>query len=162
MNEWVRSALVFMAVVVGVLAAYYAAPLGVAVISIGEICPYSPLGTNLCRGSTLCEEPGIRYAGKTEQGAEVCFTLSRDSKKLIETGFSFVRASGCPDGAVGTVSGGYPATSGLAIDTVDPSGHVGTPHGLKAVIRGDMAGGVLENSDICPGKTFKWSAHRKG
>jgi hypothetical protein len=36
--------------------------------------------------STLCKRAGIRYVGKTAQGAEVCFTLTRDRRALVESG----------------------------------------------------------------------------
>jgi hypothetical protein len=153
----------------GLLVAYYALPLFLAIISVGEICPYSPLGTNLCGTSSsqsssplvprtspdpvVCTEDGIRYSGTTAQGAEVCLTVSRDGRELVETGFSFVRASGCPYGAFGTVHSNVPAH-------IDPSGHVENTDGLTATIRGDRASGVLESSGTCPGKKFKWTAHR--
>ena len=90
--------------------------LGLAIISLGEICAYSPLGTGLCVRSTptkpdqqpasavgnLCKESGIRYDGMTAEGAQVCFTLTPDRSKWVEIGFRFVRASGCP---TGTTSG---------------------------------------------------------
>jgi hypothetical protein len=103
--------------------------------------------------SKLCKLDGIRYAGTTAQGAEVCLTLSPDGSELIETGFSFVAASGCPDEAAGTVHSDYPGT-------VEPSGRVVNPDGLTATIRGATASGVFADSQICPGKTFKWSARR--
>jgi hypothetical protein len=153
----------------GLLLAYYALPLFLAIISLGEICPYSPLGTNLCGTSSsqssppiaprtspdpvVCTEDGIRYSGTTAEGAAVCLTVSRDGRELVETGFSFVRASGCPNGAFGTVHSTVPAT-------IDPSGYVENRDGLTATIRGDRASGVLESSGTCPGKKFKWTAHR--
>src|SRR6266480_5177846 len=105
MNRRVRYGIGSLGAVVGLLAAYYALPLVLAVISLGEICAYSPLGTHLCGGSTgpppiptirevvACKEDGIRYVGTTAQGAEVCLTISSNGKELVETGFSFVRAS---------------------------------------------------------------------
>jgi hypothetical protein len=47
MNRRVGHAIGSLGAVVGLLAAYYALPLVLAVISLGEICAYSPLGTNL-------------------------------------------------------------------------------------------------------------------
>src|SRR5437867_4293696 len=106
MNRRVRYGIGSLWVAVGLLVAYYALPLFLAIISLGEICAYSPLGTNLCGVSStppapraspdpvVCKEDGIRYAGTTAQGAEVCLTVSRDGTELVETGFSFVRASG--------------------------------------------------------------------
>jgi len=72
---------------------------------------------------------------------------------LVETAFTFVRASGCPNGALGTVHSDFPAT-------VDPSGRVENRDGLTATIRVAKASGVFADSEICPGKTFKWTAHR--
>jgi hypothetical protein len=103
--------------------------------------------------SKLCKRDGIRYVGATAQGAEVCFTLTSDGKELVETGFSFVPASGCPDGGVGTVYSDYRVS-------VDPAGQFENPDGLTATIRGSRAAGVFEDSSICKGKTFKWTAQR--
>lgn len=104
-------------------------------------------------GSNLCETDGIHYAGATAQGAGVCLTLSANGRNLIETVFSFVQASGCPDRAAGTVRSDYPGA-------LDPSGRIVNPDGLTATIQGDTASGVFSDSDICPGKKFKWSAQR--
>jgi|SRR5436309_3750917 len=166
MNRRVRYGIGSLGAVVGLLAAYYALPLVLAVISLGEICAYSPLGTDFCGESTspprfptirevvACKEDGIRYIGKTPEGAEVCLTVSSNGKELVETGFSFVRASGCPNGALGAVHSDSRAT-------VDPSGHVESSEGLTATIRGAKASGVLADPEICPGKKFKWSAQRE-
>src|SRR5438874_177784 len=117
MNRWVGHGMGSLGVIVGLLATYYALPLVLAVISLGEICAYSPLGTNLCGGPSgpprvptirevvACKEDGIRYIGRTPERADVCLTVSSDGRELIETGFSFVRASGCPNGALGAVHG---------------------------------------------------------
>src|SRR5436190_8869453 len=100
MNRQVRYGIGSLGAVVGLLAAYYALPLVLAVISLGEICVYSPLGTNLCGTSrqtgpppapkilelVACKENGIRYVGTTAEGAEVCFTVSSDGRQVIETG----------------------------------------------------------------------------
>jgi hypothetical protein len=88
-RSWRRRARNGMAVVGGLAGAYYATPLFLAIISLGEACPYSPLGTNLCAQSAssptnsgqapaptsntpvaaeLCRKPGIRYAGTTAEG----------------------------------------------------------------------------------------------
>jgi hypothetical protein len=155
---------------IGLLAAYYALPLVLAVISVGEICVYSPLRTSLCGDPTgggptsppsvptihevvACREDGIHYVGSTPEGAEVCLTVSPDGKELVEAGFSFVAASGCPNGALGGVHSN-------ATTAVDPSGHVASSIGLTATIRGARAPGVIANSKICRGKKFKWSAQR--
>jgi hypothetical protein len=104
--------------------------------------------------STICKRDGIRYAGTTAQGASVCFTLTPDGDRLVETGFSFVPASGCPNRGVGEV---YSDFTGR----VDASGSVRNPDGLTATIRGANASGVLEDPTICPGKKFRWSARRQ-
>src|SRR3954464_1621112 len=134
MNRRVRYGIGSLGVLVGLLAAYYALPLVLAVISLGEICAYSPLRTNFCGRSTgpprvpairevvACKEDGIRYIGTTPEGAEVCLTVSSNGRELVETGFSFVRASGCPNGVLGAAHGDSPAA-------VDPSGHVESSNG---------------------------------
>jgi hypothetical protein len=194
-----RPALYGLGAVAALLAAYYVIPIAIAVASLGEICPYSPLGINLCGGTTtktnanepflltgvgveettieesvatqtetqvlpgtiadpsafkLCLRDGIRYEGTTPEGAEVCFTLSPDGKELIETAFSFVRKSDCPKFALGTTHSGFTGD-------LDPSGHVVNPDGFTATVRGATASGEFTDSDICPGKTFKWIARRK-
>jgi hypothetical protein len=180
-----------LAVVATTLTLYYGIPLFLAVISLGEICAYSPAGTGLCAegsptpqtsgslapitspgsapgepGSVddsktspelntaeLCKEPGIRYAGRANEGAEVCFTLTSDRSSWIEIGFGFVRASGCPDST----------TAGRAYyegpEPLAGPGRLAAP-GFRATIRGSRASGVLEDSVVCPGKRFKWSAGR--
>jgi hypothetical protein len=157
-------------VVVGALVAYYAIPVFVVVISLGEICPYSPSGIGLCRQSAptklgpaaaaprtpsalgkLCKKPGVRYAGTTPQGAEVCLTLTRDSSKWLEIGFRFVRASGCPRTTGTTYYEGRVPLNG--------PGRIAVP-GFTAAIRGARAAGVLRDSEACGSKTFKWSAKR--
>jgi hypothetical protein len=115
----------------------------------------TPTGrTSKPSATKLCKEEGIRYAGRTTQGAEVCFTLSPDGSELIETGFSFVRASGCPDEAEGTVHSDYPGT-------VEPSGRIENPDGLTATIHAASASGVFGDSQICPGKKFKFNVRRQ-
>jgi hypothetical protein len=104
-------------------------------------------------GSKLCKKAGIRYSGKTAQGAEVCFTLTPDGRSLVETAYSFVDASRCPQQATGTTYSGYPGD-------VDANGRIDNPDGLKATIRGAIATGVFEDSSICLGKTFAFTATR--
>ena len=70
---------------------------------------------------------------------------------MIETSFSFVPASGCPNRAVGNVYSDF-------TDAVDASGLVHNPDGLTATIRGQNASGVFEDPGICPGKKFHWRA----
>jgi hypothetical protein len=103
--------------------------------------------------SKLCKRAGIRYAGTTTQGAEVCFTLTRDGRTLVESGFSFVEASDCL-GATGTDHNFY-------LGRVDASGHVQNSHGFTATIRGESASGVFGDPAICRGKKFAWSARRQ-
>src|SRR5437667_3181488 len=157
MNRRLRYA-IGLGAVVGLVAAYYALPVALAVISLGEICAYSPLGTNLCGSSkqsekhrelVACKEDGIRYVGTTPEGADVCFTVSSDGKQVIETGLVLVQAGACPNGAPGAVYSNSPAA-------VDPSGHVETDTGLSATIRGAEASGTFA-SEVCAGTTFKWT-----
>lgn len=103
--------------------------------------------------SLVCTKDGIRYVGSTREGAKVCFTLTRDGRGLIESGWSFVQASGCPDEAEGHSYSTYPGD-------VDESGHFENPDGFTATVSGDTAAGVFEDTDICPGKKFAWTATR--
>jgi hypothetical protein len=166
-----------LAVVVGLLLVYYGTPVVLAIISLGEICAYSPAGIDLCGGSSsapttsgsptpepipsveptiaarLCKHPGVRYKGTTREGAEVCFTLTPDRSKWVEIGFRFVPASGCPHaGATGMsyYEGSEPLTTPERISV----------RGFTATIQGAQAEGVLEDSTVCGNKTFKWTAHR--
>jgi hypothetical protein len=100
---------------------------------------------------SLCSEPGIRYAGSTAEGGEVCFTLTVDRLYLVEIGWEFVRASGCPERAIGTSYIGPPA-----IPLNDP-GRIDFG-GLTATMDGPNARGTLDDSAMCGTKTFKWSA----
>ena len=172
MNRRVRYGLGAAAVVGALAASYYAIPIGVAIISLGEICPYSPAGINLCPQDDtntvhvtetgtptkpvteeLCTMSGIRYAGATREGAKVCFTLTRDGGDLIEAGWSFVQASGCRDQAEGTTHSDYPGS-------VDASGHFENPDGFTGTVHGPTASGVSQDATICPGETFNWTAQR--
>jgi hypothetical protein len=100
----------------------------------------------------LCKSSGIRYAGATPQGAEVCFTLSPDRSEWVEIGVSFIPASGCPDTATGTRRTGGPLPfTGPGRFTMD---------GFTATIRGEQASGELSDPDICGSKTFEWDARR--
>ena len=114
-------------------------------------------GTNFAskpHASKLCKRAGIRYSGATAQGAEVCFTLTPDGRALVESGFSFVRASGCPHQAEGTTYSDYPGP-------VDRSGRINNPDGLTVTIRGASASGVFKDQTICKGKKFRFSARRQ-
>jgi hypothetical protein len=162
-------------VAVGLLGAYYAIPFVVAVASLGEICPYSPSGTKFCGsrggpavttqtlsgpelrhakrllGGKLCKQRGTRFVGAAENGVRVCFTISRDRRR-VEMGFSFVAASGCQADS-GTASRDVPGT-------VDRSGHFEDSDGNAITIRGDSATGMFVDSYVCPGEEFDWTAHR--
>lgn len=48
MNRRVRYGIGTAALIGALAAGYYLAPIGMAIISLGEICLYSPAGTNLC------------------------------------------------------------------------------------------------------------------
>jgi hypothetical protein len=43
---------------------------------------------------------------------------------------------------------------------VDASGRFDNPDGLRATVGGATATGVFEDSTICPGKTFRFTARR--
>jgi hypothetical protein len=99
---------------------------------------------NLEHPSTeICEKPGIRYAGKTAQGSDVCFTLKAGGRRLVESGWS------CPDLQGGTVLSGYQGE-------VEASGHFDNPDGLSGTIRGTRASGVLSDLENCTSTT--WTA----
>ena len=170
-----------VAIVAGLLMVLYGLPLLIAVISLGEICPYSPSGTNLCGRSPsgptqqpsaptrqgqpspepvavkLCKQPGIRYSGTTTEGAEVCFTLTPSLREWIEIGFKFVPASGCPRLAGATETTGTVYYEGE--EALTGPGRITIP-GFTATIRGARATGVLEDSKVCGIKMFKWTARR--
>ena len=111
-----------------------------------------PLGEETSSTAALCNKSGLRYAGTTAEGAEVCFTLSPDRREWLEIGVSFVAASRCPRSSTGTrrTNGPLPFTAPgrLAMD------------GFAATVRGDEASGVFSDEDICGRKTFKWTARR--
>ena len=98
----------------------------------------------------LCKQPGIRYAGATAEGTEVCFTLTSDRSKWVEIGFRFDRASGCLGTGEKYYAGPIPLASPGQINERD----------FAATIRGARASGVLKESVVCKGKTFQWTAHR--
>jgi hypothetical protein len=100
--------------------------------------------------AALCTEPGIRYAGKTAERAEVCFTLTRDRSMWAEIGFRFVRVSGCPDETTGKTYLEGP-------ELLPRRRRISVP-GFTATIHGARASGTLEDSRICGKKTFQWSA----
>jgi hypothetical protein len=102
---------------------------------------------------TLCKNPGVRYAGTTAEGVQVCFTLTSDRGTWVEIAWRFtgVGTSRCPGGASRT--------------SFDPGDRIGGPRGFSepgftATIRDARATGVLTDSELCPGKKFTWSARR--
>jgi Tol biopolymer transport system component len=101
---------------------------------------------------SICKKPGVRYAGTTREGAEVCFTLTRDRRNWLEIGFRFSRASGCPRTTGKTYYEGRAPVTGR--------GRIALP-GFTATIRGAQASGVLEDAEVCGHKTFTWSARRR-
>jgi hypothetical protein len=109
--------------------------------------------TRSTRSSNLCKRDGIRYSGTTAEGGEVCFTVTQDHKRLLEVGFTFVPANGCPEMATGTVHAGGEAGPTVTRDRVRSSGFTGD-------IKGAEATGVLQDWDICKERTFAWRARR--
>lgn len=107
--------------------------------------------TNLGPFATrACKKRGIHYAGQSARGAvELCFTLSSDKSRVVESAWSFERASGCED--EGAVESTYPSD-------VDAAGHFENPDGLIGTIRGAGASGELSDWEHC--RTFGWSARR--
>ena len=76
--------------------------------------------------SRICKRDGIRYSGATAEGGEVCFTVTEDHKRLLEVGFTFVPANGCPEMANGTVHAGGEAGPTVTRDRVRSSGFTAT------------------------------------
>lgn len=169
------------AVVAGLGAVYYAAPLAVGIVSLGAVCPYSPAGTTICaggeaspathanlppglrtvlesqQGKPLCSEAGIRYGGTTEDGAEVCFTLTPDRRQWTEIGFRVDGRRSCPGSAGEATTTGrtyYVGPQPLAGPRISFSDFSGT-------IQGARAAGVLSDPHVCESKSFKWTARRR-
>ncbi len=116
---------------------------------------------NLKPTALKCTEPGIHYVGNAGfvGNIEVCFTLSPDRTQLVETGWRFVRPSGCPNVVPGTI---MQNSSSAEVDT---SGHFNDDSGLIGTIRRptsvfSTASGVLADTFYCPGQKFQWTAHR--
>jgi len=97
-----------------------------------------------------CEKPGIRYAGVTAPGVEVCFTLTSDARTWREIGYRFIRGKGCP---------GSPGPNYFPGPSVGSGPELVIEENFTARIRGARASGIIENSYFCKGKKFKWSAH---
>ncbi len=95
--------------------------------------------------SKICKRRGIRYVGSTAQRGEVCFTVTRDHKRLLEVGFAFVPANQCPEMATGTIHAEGEAGPAVTRDRVRSSGFTGD-------IEGAVATGVLQDWDICSGE----------
>lgn len=104
----------------------------------------------------LCGRPGIRYIGGTT-GVRLCFTLTPDLSRRIEIGSRFGRASGCRAGP--DQRGWAPVYDDFEY-TLDGPGKITEP-GFTATIRGARASGILKGQEVCPGKTFEWSARRQ-
>jgi hypothetical protein len=104
-------------------------------------------GPDLLAGK-LCRKPGIRYVGTAAQGVTVCFTLTADRSERVEIAWRFSLRSGCGGGGASSYDSKVP---------LDSPGQIYVP-GFTATIRGARASGVLEDPDVCPGKTFRWSA----
>jgi len=102
------------AIVLGLLAAYYLLPLALIIITLGTLCPYSPLGIPMCTDTTntsgppptgrakaeaiaarLCKRLGDHFAGATTDGDELCFTVTPDMKRWVEISITFAPGSGC-------------------------------------------------------------------
>jgi hypothetical protein len=103
--------------------------------------------------SRICKREGIRYSGATAKGGEVCFTVTKDHKRLLDVGFEFVPGNRCPEMATGTVYAEGEAGPTVTLDRVRSSGFTGT-------IRGAEATGILQDWDICKERTFAWRARR--
>lgn len=123
----------------------------------------APTGTTFdpgIKGPGPCNRDGIRYAGTTAQGAEVCFTLTPDRSAWVEIGFTFVQASNCQDMAEGTVVIPVSPTPLNGPGRIEiPALYA--PASFTATIHSDdvtKASGVFADSTICPGKKFKWNA----
>jgi hypothetical protein len=97
---------------------------------------------NPVRGAP-CKKSGIRYSSPLRQKVYVCFTLNADRSEYLEYGWEFGRGSGCSGGGTYT-------DSGFPLGEEPPS--------FTATIVGARASGVVEDSDVCPGKTFEWTA----
>ena len=120
--------------------------------------------TPVATKTALCKKPGIRYVGKSAEGVKVCFTLSPDGTKLIQSGWIFAGDSG--SGCSGIPKGAVPGTTRMSGDeSAATSGRHFEAGFLKGTIRDakgsllSTASGVLSDSVNCPGKTFKWTAH---
>jgi hypothetical protein len=107
----------------------------------------------------LCTKPGIRYVAKTDEAVSVCFTLTPDRSRWVEIGWEFGRASGCPYDHRYPPPPSFGGSSYDDGDTLTAPGRIVMP-GFTASIRGARVSGVLEDSAICAGKTFRWNARR--
>lgn len=104
-------------------------------------------GRDLLAGE-LCRKSGIRFNGAAGPGVTICFTLSSGRSELDEIAWRFSLKSGC---------GGGGATLHDSSVPLERPGRIQVP-GVTGRIRGARASGVLEDPDVCPGRTFKWSA----
>ena len=164
-------------VLLGSLVAYYVIPLVVIIITLGVICPYSPLGIPMCKATNstetdatssaprptprtkaaaiaarLCKKPGDHYAGANAAGDEVCFTLTPDQLTWLEVSIRFGMGN-CPD-----ADGGYTTkTSLLGPGQLTTPGQIDLGQ-FMATISGMKASVVYEEPESCGGKRFEWSA----
>jgi hypothetical protein len=137
-----------------VLARNPLAPRPVTPEPVTELFPEIRGDTNPARPpSKLCKRKGIRYSGATEQGGDVCFTVTQDHTRLLEVGFAFVPANRCPEMATGTFYVKGEAGPTVTREQVRSSGFTGTIEGAKAW-------GILQDWDICKERTFAWRARR--
>jgi hypothetical protein len=97
-----------------------------------------------------CKKPGIRFAGTTAQGVQVCFTLSPDARTWLEIGYRFARTRGCP-GPPASVYAPGPYEGGS-----DPARWIS--ENFTARIHSARASGVIKDPVFCGGKRFEWSA----
>lgn len=139
----------------------YGIGVSLVVMVVGPLAAvYYPTGDTSASSSPLagklCGRPGIRYIGGTT-GLRLCFTLTPDLTTRVEIGWRFSRASGCRAGP--DQRGWAPVYDDFEY-TLDSPGKITEP-GFTATIRGARASGVLKAPDVCPGRTFPWSARRQ-
>jgi hypothetical protein len=135
-------------------------------------------------GKKLCTRAGVRYVGTTSQKQRVCFTLSRDSKRLRE--YAFVSRVKCDGTAsLATTQVGYGASvevedqvlitsreqnSALAKDGSFfefPPGEAASRFTGKLKTGGKASGKLrqrikFDDGTVCESGTARWSAHKVG
>lgn len=99
-----------------------------------------------------CKEAGIRYAGKTASGVEVCFTLAPDGKGWLEIGFRLLRGKRCPNPPAAIyLPEPFEGTNSVRLDFANGDFITGR-------IRGERAAGVIKQADFCRGTKLDWGA----